>query len=64
MNGLILPGRQVFLVDTHVNYDPSAEQIAEITVLAAEEMHALRPAARRRRCCRTPTSAPATSRRR
>ncbi|MBP6902522.1 MAG: NADP-dependent malic enzyme [Burkholderiaceae bacterium] len=38
MNGLILPGRQVFLVDTHVNYDPSAEQLAEITVLAAEEL--------------------------
>ncbi len=38
MNGLILPGRQVFLVDTHVNYDPDAEQLAEITLLAAEEM--------------------------
>ena len=38
MNGLILPGRQLFLVDTHVNYDPSAEQLAEITILAAEEM--------------------------
>jgi malate dehydrogenase (oxaloacetate-decarboxylating)(NADP+) len=38
MNSLILPGRQVMLVDTHVNYDPSAEQIAEITVMAAEEM--------------------------
>ncbi len=38
MNGLILPGRQVNLVDTHVNYDPTAEQLAEITVLAAEEM--------------------------
>ncbi len=38
MNGLILPGRLVNLVDTHVNYDPSAEQIAEITILAAEEM--------------------------
>jgi len=38
MNGLILPGRQVFLVDTHVNADPTAEQIAEITVLAAEEL--------------------------
>jgi malate dehydrogenase (oxaloacetate-decarboxylating)(NADP+) len=38
MNGLILPGRQVFLVDTHVNIDPTAEQIAEITVLAAEEL--------------------------
>ena len=38
MNGLILPGRQVMLVDTHVNYDPSAAQLAEITVMAAEEM--------------------------
>jgi malate dehydrogenase (oxaloacetate-decarboxylating)(NADP+) len=38
MNGLLLPGRQVFLVDTHVNYDPTAVQLAEITVMAAEEM--------------------------
>ena len=38
MNGLMLPDRQVFLVDTHVNYDPSAEQLAEITIMAAEEM--------------------------
>ena len=38
MNGLLLPGRQVFLVDTHVNADPSAEELCEITVMAAEEM--------------------------
>jgi malate dehydrogenase (oxaloacetate-decarboxylating)(NADP+) len=38
MNGLMLPGRQVFLVDTHVNVDPTAEQLAEITAMAAEEM--------------------------
>lgn len=38
MNGLMLPDRQVFLVDTHVNYDPSAEELCEITVMAAEEM--------------------------
>ncbi len=38
MNGLMLPGRQIFLVDTHVNYDPTAEQLCEITVMAAEEM--------------------------
>ena len=38
MNGLLLPDRQVFLVDTHVNYDPTAAQLAEITVMAAEEM--------------------------
>jgi malate dehydrogenase (oxaloacetate-decarboxylating)(NADP+) len=38
MNGLMLPGRQVFLVDTHVNYDPTAHQLAKITIMAAEEM--------------------------
>ena len=38
MNMLILPARQLMLVDTHVNYDPTAAQLAEITVLAAEEM--------------------------
>ena len=38
MNGLMLPGRQVFLVDTHVNADPTAEELAEITVRAGEEM--------------------------
>ena len=38
MNGLMLPNRQVFLVDTHVNYDPTAEQLCEITLMAAEEM--------------------------
>ena len=38
MNGLMLPGRQVFLVDTHINYDPTAEQLTEITIMAAEEL--------------------------
>jgi malate dehydrogenase (oxaloacetate-decarboxylating)(NADP+) len=38
MNGLILPERQLFLVDTHINYDPTAEQLAEITIMAAGEM--------------------------
>ncbi|MBI2753185.1 MAG: NADP-dependent malic enzyme [Betaproteobacteria bacterium] len=38
MNGLMLPGRQVFLVDTHVNYDPTARELAKITIMAAEEM--------------------------
>jgi malate dehydrogenase (oxaloacetate-decarboxylating)(NADP+) len=41
MNALVLPGRQVFLVDTHINIDPSAEQLAEITMLAAKELLAL-----------------------
>ena len=40
MSGLILPGRQVFIVDTHVNLDPTAEQLAEITQLAAEQIAA------------------------
>jgi malate dehydrogenase (oxaloacetate-decarboxylating)(NADP+) len=38
MSGLILPGRQVFIADTHVNLDPSAEQLAEIAQLAAERL--------------------------
>ncbi len=40
MSGLILPGRQVFLVDTHVNLDPSAEQLVEIVGLAADQLSA------------------------
>jgi malate dehydrogenase (oxaloacetate-decarboxylating)(NADP+) len=38
MTGLILPGRQVFIVDTHVNLEPSAEQLAEIIQLAADQL--------------------------
>ncbi|HEX7636085.1 MAG TPA: phosphate acyltransferase, partial [Noviherbaspirillum sp.] len=38
MNALILPDRQIVLVDTHVNENPTAEQLAEITMMAAEEM--------------------------
>jgi len=38
MNMLVLPNRTLFICDTHVNYDPTAEQIAEMTLLAAEEV--------------------------
>jgi malate dehydrogenase (oxaloacetate-decarboxylating)(NADP+) len=38
MNALMLPNRTVFIADTYVNYDPTAEQLAEITLLAAEEI--------------------------
>ena len=38
MNVLVLPERQLVMVDTHVNENPSAEQLAEITLMAAEEM--------------------------
>jgi malate dehydrogenase (oxaloacetate-decarboxylating)(NADP+) len=38
MNFVILPERQLAIVDTHVNENPNAAQLAEITVMAAEEM--------------------------
>jgi len=36
MNMLMLPNRTVFICDTQVNCDPTAEQIAEMTSLAVE----------------------------
>jgi malate dehydrogenase (oxaloacetate-decarboxylating)(NADP+) len=38
MQMLILPNRQLFICDTHVNPDPNAQEIAEMTLLAAEEV--------------------------
>jgi malate dehydrogenase (oxaloacetate-decarboxylating)(NADP+) len=38
MNMLILPNRTLFIADTYVHYDPSVEQIVEMTLLAAEEV--------------------------
>lgn len=38
MNVLILPGRTIFVCDTYVNINPNAEEIADITLLAAEEV--------------------------
>jgi malate dehydrogenase (oxaloacetate-decarboxylating)(NADP+) len=38
MNMLILPQRTLFICDTYVNYDPTAEQVAEMAILAAEEI--------------------------
>jgi len=38
MNVLMVPDRLIALADTHVNVDPTAEQIAEITVMAAEQL--------------------------
>jgi len=38
MNMLILPNRTLFICDTYVNPDPTAEQIAEITTMAADEV--------------------------
>ena len=41
MNIVMVPGRQLALVDTMVNLEPTAEQIAEMTVLAAEQLKRL-----------------------
>jgi malate dehydrogenase (oxaloacetate-decarboxylating)(NADP+) len=41
MNILMLPGRQIAMVDTHVNADPAAAEIAEIAAMAAEELQRL-----------------------
>ena len=38
MNFLITQDRQLAIVDTHVNENPTAAELAEITVMAAEEM--------------------------
>ena len=41
MNILLLPEQTLALVDTHVNDDPTAEQIAEFTISAAAQMRRL-----------------------
>ncbi len=38
MNYLVLPDRQIVLVDTHINENPTAAQLAEITLMAAAQM--------------------------
>ncbi len=38
LSGLILQSGALFICDTHVNHEPTAEQIAEMTLLAAEEV--------------------------
>ncbi|WP_439290895.1 NADP-dependent malic enzyme [Lonepinella koalarum] len=38
VNGLVLADRNLFLADTFVNTDPDVEELAEITLMAAEEV--------------------------
>lgn len=38
MNVLMLPTQTLFICDTHVNENPTAEQIADMTIQAAQEM--------------------------
>ena len=38
MNLLMLPGRTVFIGDTYINYDPTADELADMTLMAAEKI--------------------------
>jgi malate dehydrogenase (oxaloacetate-decarboxylating)(NADP+) len=38
MNAVMLPNRTVFIADTYVNADPTAEQVSEIAILCADEI--------------------------
>ena len=38
MNYLMLPGRSLFLCDTHINENPTSEEIVEMTLMAAEQL--------------------------
>ena len=40
LTALILPSGSFFICDTHVTHDPTAEEIAEMTILAADEVRA------------------------
>jgi malate dehydrogenase (oxaloacetate-decarboxylating)(NADP+) len=41
LNFIITQERQIAMVDTHVNENPTAEELAEITLMAAEELERL-----------------------
>jgi malate dehydrogenase (oxaloacetate-decarboxylating)(NADP+) len=41
LNIVMLPNRTIGIVDTHVNQDPTAEQICELTLAAAEAMRGI-----------------------
>ena len=38
MNYLMLPGRSLFICDTHINENPSAEEVAEMAMMAADQV--------------------------
>lgn len=38
MNAVLMQGRNIFIADTYIHDDPTPEQLAEMTVLAAKEM--------------------------
>jgi len=61
MNGLVLKTGTLFIADTHVQVDPDAEDLAEITALCADEVRRFGQEPRSR-SCHTPTSAAMTTR--
>lgn len=54
MNALLLPSGNTFIADTYVNDEPDAEELAEITLMAAETVRRF-VLSRVWLCCRTPT---------
>ncbi len=59
LSALILSNGALFFCDTHVTVDPTAEEVAEMTLLAADAVRGF-GIVPRRRCCRIPASAAAT----
>ncbi|MDN6275988.1 MAG: NADP-dependent malic enzyme, partial [Psychrobacter sp.] len=39
MNAVLMQDRNIFIADTYIHEDPTAEQLAEMTVLAVEQLH-------------------------
>ena len=60
MNALLLPAGNTFIADTYVNNDPTPEQLAEITLMAAESVR--RFGIEPRVAAAPPTSVPLTAR--
>ncbi|MFV7577723.1 phosphate acyltransferase, partial [Enterobacter quasiroggenkampii] len=38
MNAVLMQDRNIFIADTYIHEDPTAEQLAEMTVLAADQL--------------------------
>ena len=39
MNAVLMQDRNIFIADTYIHEDPTAEQLAEMTVLAVDQLH-------------------------
>ena len=54
---IALKDRTVFVADTSINITPSAEELCDIAITAADMAQGLRRRARGSRCCRSAPSA-------